>query len=229
MIEEATAPFNNWELRSYIIDVHKKYDQFIDHINPDEITAMGWVADSTAAAENLVHDFTQWIEDHKEEITALQLFYAQPYRRRALSYALLKELAETIKMQKPTLAPLSVCKAYEQLEKVSGQPKGELMALVVLVRRVSGFDRTLTAWDKTADKNFQDWIFGKQAGARKFSEEQVQWLRMIKEAIAASFGVDKDDFELDPFNKLGGLGKMWRLFGTETDALLEELNESLVA
>ena len=229
LIEEATAPFNNWELRSYIIDVRKKYDQFIDHINPDEITAMGWVADSTAAAENLVHDFTQWIEDHKEEITALQLFYAQPYRRRALSYVMLKELAETIKMQKPTLAPLPVWKAYEQLEKVSGQPKGELMALVALVRRVSGLDRTLTAFDKTVDKNFQDWIFSKQAGARKFTEEQVQWLRMIKEAIAASFHVDKDDFELDPFNKLGGLGKMWQLFGAETDALLDELNESLVA
>jgi type I restriction enzyme R subunit len=229
LVAEATAPFNNWELRSFITDVRKKYDQFIDHVNPDEITAMGWVEDSKAAAESLVHEFKAWIEAHKEEITALQLFYAQPYRRRALSYAMLKELAETLKMQKPALAPLPVWKAYEQLEKVSGQPKGELMALVALVRRVSGLDRTLTAWDKTVDKNFQDWIFSKQAGAVKYTEEQVQWLRMIKEAIATSFHVDKEDFELDPFNKLGGLGKMWRLFGDQTDALIDELNESLVA
>jgi type I restriction enzyme, R subunit len=228
-VDAATALFNNWELRNYVIDVRKKYDQYIDHINPDEITAMGWVKDSAAAAESLVQDFTQWIETHKEEITALQLFYAQPYRRRALSYAMLKELAETLKMQKPALAPLQVWKAYEQLEKVSGQPKGELMAMVALVRRVSGLDGTLTAFDKTVDKNFQEWIFGKQAGAVKYTEEQVQWLRLIKEAIANSFHVDKEDFELDPFNKLGGLGKMWQLFGAETDTLLEELNERLVA
>ncbi len=229
LIEEATAVINNYDLRNFIIDVRKKYDQFIDHINPDEISAMGWVKDSKAAAENIVHDFTQWIEEHKTEITALQIFYAQPYRRRELSYAMLKELVETIKIGKPMLAPLSVWQAYEQLEKVAGRPKNELMALVALVRRVSGMDATLTAFDKTVDKNFQDWIFRKQAGTLKYTEEQVQWLRMIKDYIATSFHVDREDFELDPFNKQGGLGKMWQLFGEESDALINELNESLVA
>ena len=229
LINQSTAPFDNYDLRNYIIDVRKKYDQYIDHINPDEITSMGWVADSKAAAEALVHDFEQWIIANKTEITALQIFYAQPYRRRELSYAMLKELAETVKMQKPQLAPLHVWQAYEQLEKVNGRPKGELMALVALVRRVSGMDATLTAFDKTVDRNFQDWIFRKQAGTLKYTEEQVQWLRMIKDYIAASFHLERDDFELDPFNKQGGLGKMWRLFGEETDAIINELNESLVA
>ena len=35
------------------------------------------------------------------------------------------------------------------------------------------------------------------------------------------------DFELDFFNKQGGLGKMWQLFGEETDRIIE-LNERLV-
>jgi type I restriction enzyme R subunit len=105
-VEAATAPFNNWELRNYVIDVRKNYDQYIDRINPDEITAMGWVADSRAKAESLVQEFTRWIEAHKEEITALQLFYAQPFRRRELSYKMIKDLAEAIKADKPTMAPV---------------------------------------------------------------------------------------------------------------------------
>jgi type I restriction enzyme R subunit len=229
LINQSTQIFNNYDLRNYIIDVRKKYDQYIDHINLDELTNLGWVKDSKAAAENLVHDFKQWIEEHKTEITALQIFYAQPYRRRELSYTMLKELAEAIKMNKPTLAPLAVWKAYEQIEKVSGQPKNELIALISLVRRVSGIDDTLTSFDKTVDKAFQDWIFKKQAGAVKYTEEQVLWLRMIKDYIATSYHVDKEDFALDPFNKQGGLGKMWQLFGEETDAIINELNESLVA
>jgi len=229
VVEQATAIFNNYELRNFIIDVRKKYDQYIDHINPDEITSMGWVKDSKVGAENLIHDFKEWIEEHKTEITALQIFYAQPYRRRELSYSMLKELAEVIKLNKPTLAPLAIWKAYEHLEKVNGQPKNELMALVSLLRKVSGIDESLTGFDKTVDKNFQEWIFKKQAGAVKYTEEQVQWLRMIKDYIAASFHVDKEDFELDPFNKQGGLGKMWQLFGEETDRIIRELNESLVA
>jgi type I restriction enzyme R subunit len=78
---------------------------------------MGWVKDNKAAAEGLVHEFREWIEQHKTEITALQIFYEQPYRRRELSYKMIKDLVETIKTNKPLLAPLHVWQAYEQLEK----------------------------------------------------------------------------------------------------------------
>ncbi|MBA3649407.1 MAG: hypothetical protein H0W62_12790 [Chitinophagales bacterium] len=229
LIEDATALFNDYELRNYIIDVRKKYDQFIDHINPDEILNMGWVKDNKAAAENTIHDFTAWMQQHKTEITVLQIFYEQPYRRREVTYTMIKDLVEKLKLDKPLLAPLHVWRAYEQLEKVTGQPKNELIALVSLVRKVSGADTTLTGFDKTVDKNFQDWIFKKQAGTLKYTEEQVQWLRMIKDYIANSFHVDKDDFELDPFNKAGGLGKFYQLFKEDYEIILDELNTELVA
>jgi type I restriction enzyme R subunit len=159
----------------------------------------------------------------------LQLFYGQPYQRRELTYKMLADLVETIKTNKPALAPLNIWRAYGQLEKVNGQPKNELTALVALIRKVSGLDESLTVYDKTVDKNFQDWVFKKQAGTLKFSEEQMQWLRMMKDYVASSFRVEADDFELDPFNKQGGLGKMWQLFGNGTNEIMEELNEALTA
>lgn len=230
IIEQAVAVFHDPELRNYVIDIRKKYDQIIDHINPDELVTIGWVKDNKAEAENLVNDFRSWIEAHKNEITALQLFYGQPYQRRELTYRMLKDLVETLKTSKPTQAPLNIWKAYEQLEKVNGQPKNELMALVALIRRVSGLDQTLTAYDKTVDRNFQQWILRKNAGQHnRFTEEQMAWLRMIKEYVAASFRMDRDDFDLSPFNAHGGLGKMWQLFGDQTDEILAELNEELAA
>jgi type I restriction enzyme R subunit len=230
IIEQAVAAFHDPDLRNYVIDIRKKYDQLLDHINPDELVTIGWVKDNKAEAENLVNDFRSWIEVHKTEITALQLFYGQPYQRRELTYRMLKDLVETIKAAKPSLAPLNIWKAYEQLEKVNGQPKNELMALVALIRKVSGLDETLTAYDKTVDRNFQQWILRKNAGQHnRFTEEQMQWLRMIKEYVAGSFRIDRDDFDLSPFNAHGGLGKMWQLFGNEAEQILEELNEELAA
>lgn len=229
LVEAATAVFDDYELRNYVIDVRKKYDQIIDHINPDEIVNMGWVKDNKTAAENLVNDFKAWIEAHKTEITALQIFYGQPYRRRELTYTMIKDLVEAIKTSKPTLAPLNIWRAYEQLEKVNGQPKNELMALVALIRKLSGMDKELTAYDKTVDKNFQDWVFKKQAGTLKFTEEQMQWLRMIKDYVAGSFHVSKDDFDLSPFNAVGGLGKFYQLFKEDYEKILDELNEVLAA
>ena len=79
------------------------------------------------------------------------------------------------------------------------------------------------------DKNFQEWVFKKQAGTIKFNEEQMQWLRMIKDYVINSFHIDKDDFDLNPFNAQGGLGKMWQLFGEEAEEIISELNEALAA
>ena len=80
--------------------------------------------------------------------------------------------------------------------------------------------------NKKVDKNFHYWIFKKQAGTTKYTTEQVQWLRMIKDYIANSFHVDRDDFKLDPFNKAGGLGKFYQLFKEDYETILDEMNES---
>ncbi len=229
LVEEAVAVFHNPDLREFIVDIRKKYDQIIDVVNIDTITNIGWVKDQAAAATTTINDFKAWIISHKDEITALQIFYAQAYRRREFSYKMIKDLCEKLKTEKPLLAPLNVWRAYEQLEKTNGSAKNELIALVSLIRRVVEIDKTLTAYDKTVDKNFQDWVFKKQAGQLKFTEEQMQWLRMMKDYVTNSFHLDKDDFDLDPFNKNGGLSKMWQLFGEKTDEIINELNEVLAA
>ena len=198
-------------------------------LNIDSISKIGWAKDNSASNEAVVSEFKTWIEENKDEITALQIFYNQEYRNRALSYTMIKELYEKLKLTKPTLAPLAIWNAYEQLEKANGSPKNELTALVALIRRVLGIDETLTSYDKTVDKNFQDWVFKKQAGTLKFTAEQMDWLRMIKDYIANSFHIDKDDFEYDPFNKNGGLGMYYKMFGEQYEVILEELNMELIA
>ncbi len=230
LIEHAVAVFHNPDLRNFIADVRKKYDQIIDGLNVDELSNIGWVKDKQAEAELTISNFTAWVQANRDEITALQIFYGQPYRRRELTFKMIKELYEKIQAEQPLLAPSHVWRSYESINSAqAASPKNELIALVSLVRKVSGIDETLTSYDGTVDKNFQDWVFKKQAGTLKYTEEQMQWLRMIKNHVANSFHVEKEDFELDPFNKVGGLGKMWQLFGEKTDEIIEKLNEVLAA
>lgn len=230
ILDRAVAVFHNPELREFLVDVRRKYDQVIDNVNMDTVTSSGWVKDQQAAAAQLVADFSAWLEAHKDEITALQIFYGQPYRRRELTFAMIKDLSEQILRNKPALASLKVWKAYEKLEKVEGQPKNELIALVSMIRRVSGIDTSLTPFDKTVDKNFADWVWKKQQGATfKFSKEQMEWLYMMKEHIATSVHLNMDDLDYTPFDSMGGRGRMFQLFGTDMDSIIDELNEALVA
>lgn len=234
IIEEAAKVFTG-ELNTYIEQVRKTHEQLIDTINRDMITNVGWDGKNKAKADELIKEFTAWIEANKNEIIALQIFYNQPFRRRELTYAMIKELSDKLSSEKPALSPLRLWGAYEQQETAlagitqRSSPKTELVALVSLLRKVTGIDKVLSSYDKTVDKNFQEWVFKKQAGALKFTEEQMQWLRMIKDHIAISFHIEKDDFALSPFGDNGGLGKMWELFGEKTDEIIIEMNEALVA
>lgn len=236
-IKTATEKFHNetakvftGELNEYIENVRKAHEQKIDITNPDEVIHVGWDKENKDKAAELVQDFTEWMLLHKDELVALQIFYNQPFRRRELTYSMIKEVLEKLQSDRPALAPMHVWRASTILNpNTNGSPLNELTALVALIRHICGIDTNLTSYDKTVNRNFQDWVFKKQAGATKFNEEQMNWLRMIKDYVINSFHIEKDDFDLNPFNAQGGLGKMWQLFGDETEEIINELNEVLAA
>ena len=229
LAREAAAPFSG-ELKTYVEEVRKAHEQLIDTHNLDRVLRSEWAGLSRERAAGLVQDFADYIAAHREEITALRILYNQPYQRRALSYQMIKELHARLLQDKPTLAPHALWEAYAQLEEVRGDnPKNALVALVSLLRRVMGLEERLRPFGESVDRNFQRWTFEKQAGALKFSAEQMDWLRMIRDHIASSFAIETDDLELTPFVEKGGMGKMHQLFGGEMQPLMQELNENLVA
>ena len=225
---EAAKVFNG-ELNEFIENVRKAHEQKIDISNPDEVIYVGWDSDNLEKAKEIITHFSEWMQEHKDELTALQIFYNQPYRRRELTYTMIKEVLEKLLSDKPALAPLHVWKAYTALSQCSGSPRNELTAIVSLIRKITGIDTILTSYDKIVDKNFQDWVFKKQAGATKFNEEQMQWLRMIKDYMINSFHIDREDFDLNPFNAAGGLGKFYSLFRDDYEKIIVELNEALAS
>jgi len=229
MIDRAKEPFNA-ALIDYVENVRKSIEQVIDEVNLDKVTFAGWDKEATSKAEATVKEFKEFLELHKDEITALNIFYNQPHRRRELTYKMIKDVLELLKIQKPTLAPHYVWGAYALLDKIDTRsPKSELIALVSLLRRVTGLDELLTPYDKTVDRNFQKWVFKKQEGVVKFTEEQMSWLRMIKDHIAASIHLDMEDLDAAPFDGNGGIGRMYQLFGDRMSGVVEEMNEVLVA
>ena len=219
------------ELNEYIVTVRSLHDQKIDTINIDTVLKSGFNSFTLEKAKETVKDFAEYLEQHKDEILALSIFYNQPYNRRNLTLKMVQELLEKLKQDKPLLAPTYVWDAYCAIENVkAAQPKAELTALVSLVRHACGIDSKLAAFDSTIEKNFNTWLFRQHAGNHnRFTPEQIEWLRMIKDHIVSSYHLDLDDLDYTPFDAQGGRGKMYQLFGNEMIAIIDELNEVLVA
>lgn len=230
-IQNEAAKVFTGELNEYIENVRRAHEQKIDIANPDEVVYTGWDGDFKEKAEGLIREFSDWMLENKDELLALQIFYNQPFRLRELTHTMVKEVLDKLQQDKPTLSPLTIWRAYAATGAApAASGINSLTALVSIIRKVCGLDSNLTAYDKTVDRNFQEWIFRKNAGQHNaFTEEQIQWLRMIKDYVSSSFHIEKEDFDLDPFNKNGGLGKFYQLFKEDYEKIIEELNEALAA
>lgn len=230
LIKEASGTFNG-ELNEYLENVRKQHEQIIDHINPDRVIKSEWDSFTAEKAQETVQDFNEYLKKNKDEIQALSIFYNQPYNRSDITFKMIKEVMEKLRLEKPLLAPAYVWNAYAAIENVkSEQPKDELTALVSLIRRACGIDKELRPFDRTVNENFQKWIFKQNEGKHnRFTKEQMDWLRMIKDHVVSSFHMEERDLDYMPFDALGGVGKMDELFGFEKKEIIEELNEVLAA
>lgn len=230
LINEASSTFNG-KLTEYIEKVRVEHEQIIDSINIDTVTKSEWDKTSVDNAKEIVKDFRVYLEANKDEITALTIFYKQPYNRRYITFKMITEVFDKLKLDKPMLAPNYVWDAYSQIEEVRGEkPLNELTAMVSLIRRACGIDKELTPFDKSIDENFKTWIFKQNAGKHnRFTPDQMDWLRDLKNHVVNSYHIEIDDLDYTPFDEKGGRGKMYQLFGAEMNEIIDELNEVLVA
>ena len=230
LVDNAAAVFNG-ELIELIDSIRRGKEQTIDHESQDSVLRAEWRGDAHENAKAVVQDFQSYLESHRDEIEALTIFYNQPHRRQELTYAMIREVFDRLKNDKPRLAPLRVWQAYAVLDEYKGgAPASELTALVALIRRVCGIDTTLSPYAETVRRNFQHWIMTRHSGSGdKFNEEQMEWLRMIRGHIIHSFHLERDDLDMAPFDSKGGLGRMYKLFGDRMDSVIDELNEVLAA
>lgn len=221
----------NEKLINTIVEIRRNKDQKIDHFTPDHVTFAGWSSQKQASFESIRNDFQQYLVDNIDSLTALQIYYKEPYRRREVTFDMVSDIHAKLKRDKPYLAPQRVWDAYAELDmRQTKRPELELQLLIALIRRVSGLDHKLSPFTETVRRNFQHWILSHNAGkGKKFSKEQMNWLRMIRDHIASSLHFEVEDLDRTPFDANGSRAKMYDLFGDDMYRLIDNINNELAA
>ena len=228
LLEAAAKPFAaNPQLRQLLGDIRRSYEQTIDVTSIDDVLEAGF---SDGQASAIVQSFQQFIEENRDEITALQVLYERPYRQR-LSYADIKALADALQAPPRSWTTNRLWQAYRQLDqsKVRGSGQRALADIVSLVRFAVGEADELAPFAAQVDERFQGWLAMQETASRAFTDEQRRWLEAIRDHIAGSVSIELDSFQLAPFNQEGGLARAYAVFGDDLASLLEELNLELVA
>ncbi len=230
--KEVCAPFEDPTIRNKIIEIKKRNEQTIDTVSQDQVIFAGYDAQAKDKAQGVVASFKKFMEENKDELTALQIFYSLPYGQRHLTFAQVEELAAAIKKPPYSLTPELLWQAYERLEKSrlkGAGPQKLLTDLISLVRFTLGETDLLEPYGDTVSQRFESWLAAQKLQGRDFTPEQLEWLRMIKEHVATSLTVEVEDFELAPFFEKGGPVKAFQIFGSDLPKILTEVNEALAA
>lgn len=229
LVQAAVAPFHNPDIRDYIENVRRNHDQIIDSVNLDSVIFAGFDVQQEKNVNKVISSFHTFIEENKDEIVALRIIYDVAYKERPMVIEKLKELYEKLKSEGITVERLWDCYAIKQPDKVKRSAMTQITDLISIIRFEMGYADTLTSFADKVNYNFMQWTFKKNAGHIQFTEEQMDWLRLIKDHIVASLSILPEDLELTPFDRKGGLLGFYDAFGDEYEKILQEMNEELVA
>src|SRR5262249_44157061 len=149
-------------------------------------------------AEALVQSFEGYLAEHKDEIEALQFFYSVPHNKR-LRFTDIQALARAISSPPRSWTPEKLWRAYETLEKskVRGASAGRLLTdIVSLVRFALHQEGELVPHADRVRERYENWLAQQTNKGRAFSDEQLQWLGMMRDHIATSLEIDMEAFDL---------------------------------
>jgi type I restriction enzyme R subunit len=202
-VQELAAPLaGNVDLRQKLVSIHRSHYLYRDEVTPDILIGAGGVVD-TEKAQEIVTSWAQYLEDNKDEITAIQLLYSRP-KGVKITFDEVNDLIQTIRAPHPEWTPEVIWKAYTALQKTNKSMQNSTADLVSLIRYTLGVTDELEPFAEVVEHRYVNWIeVQKQAGVT-FTEQQLWWLENIKNAICNGVSFSIDQLDMTPFNERGG-------------------------
>ena len=212
----------NPTLRTQILELRRQHDIVIDDHNLDVLLSAHGVVDLDRA-RSVVTSFTAYLQEHRDEITGLQVLY-EGHRGRTINHRELGELAERIKPPHRPWATDVLWRAYEALDAARVKPTGRhtVSDLVSLIRFSLGLDSELVPYSDQVRDRYQGWLLQQEQAGVRFTDRQRWWLDTIAETVAASAGIGPDELNQSPYVERGGVDGMLRDLGDETYTGLTE-------
>ena len=251
-VESAVKPIaTNPAFRQLLEKKRRDQEVTIDHISADEVLSTGY---DEERARGLIQNWKKFLEDNRDEITALQILLNRPHGKNHLVYEELHALVEAVGKPPYHIAPAEVWAAYEHLEKrpLSRDPVKILTNLISLVRHtVDPENQPLEPFPEIVDQRFEAWLdqhtrkAAEDPGRYKdqtprssepFTPEQLHWLEVIKNSIAlnGTFPTEDQSDYLEAWQSVDSndgtpLAVAKRAFGEDPKSIIEELNKALIA
>jgi len=229
LLDAAVRPLAaNPELRQRILELRATHDRVIDEVSADTLLDAHGVVD-TSRARSIVESWAQYLIDHRDEITAIQLM--QEARARPVAFADIQALADRIRRPPHNWTPDLIWSAYEAVDvgRVRHSDRHTLTDLISLIRYTTGTDSELVSYAEQVHQRYAGWLTAQEQAGVTFSPAERWWLDRMVEVVAVSAGLSVDDLDNAPFTERGGIDGASRDLGPHAATLIDQLNTQLTA
>jgi type I restriction enzyme R subunit len=228
-IEQAIEPIAaSPELRNRILELRVAHDRVIDEVSSDDLVEAGGIVD-TDRARSIVESWRAYLDEHRDEITAIQLAYEA--REQRIDFAYLQGLAARIARPPHNWTPDIIWNAYAAIDatKVHNCARHTLTDLVSLIRYTTGLDDELVPYVERVREKYAAWLAQQEQAGVVFNDTERWWLDRMVLVIANSAGIRVEDLDDAPFIERGGTDGAIRDLGDRAGELVQELNAELTA
>lgn len=166
--------------------------------------------------EDYLKEFERFVRGNPEHIEALEILLKRP---RDFDVNLLKDLRIALATRPDTLvdkfSEKNLRRAYNR----------ELADIISIIRHAAKGDELITA-EQRVNKAFM-----RVKSDRRFSQEQENWLELIRRHLTENLLMEKDDIDSLPiFTREGASwGKLNKAFGGELEKIIGEINGAVAA
>jgi type I restriction enzyme R subunit len=233
LVEDAITPLTtNPELRRHIIEIRRDKDYVIDEVTAVQLTDVEEIPREVRAREE-VGRWSRLLKEERDRIAAVNLALTSPRTMSpAEAYATLRELATEIRRPQYAWTPQALWTYYQDLGAAVHRPgqgrEAGVPDLISLIRYELGVDEELRPYRETVEERFEAWLLKQRQAGADFSDDQLWWLRSIRDVVASDVGISPAEFNTEPFKGHGGGRGFAHAFpGRDVRSLLGELNREL--
>lgn len=188
----------------------KGYD-IVDTVDDEVLFRIG---DEYQKPQDYLRLFAEFVRKNPEQIEAIEILLSRPSGWNA---DVLDDLRE--KLRESHFSEENLQRGHELVY------KKPLADIISMVKHASDYDVPILTARERVEKTV-----ARLAEKHAFTAEQKGWLVYIQEHLVKNLTISPTDFASMPvFERQGGLKKAKRIFGEDFDAILKEINESLVA
>ena len=183
-----------------------------------------------AGPESIVESWRAYLDEHRDEITAIQLLTEARERR-----IVVRRHPGARRPDRPTAAQLDARHHLERLRRDRCDPQVRHSDRAhphrprVAAPLHAGADDELVPYADRVREQYAGWLAQQEQAGVMFTDTERWWLDRMVEVIAASAGIRAEDLDDAPFTERGGTDGAIGIWAIGRGSLIDELNAELTA